>query len=112
MATACLLRLLAAGLLGDADQHGVGAAEFLQLHLAEPELGERRAHLGDVDRPGLGLHLHQGAAVEVDAEIQPVGEIERDRDDRQHRRDRKADPPEADEIEIGVVGDDAERDAL
>ena len=32
-----------------------------------------------------------------------------DRDDRQHRRQRKADAPEAHEIELGVVGNDAKQ---
>ena len=42
------------------------------------------AHLGEVGRAGFGLHLHQRAADEVDAEIQPVKEVEQDRRDRQH----------------------------
>ena len=104
-----LLRGVAAGLLGNADQHVVGRAELLQLHLAEAEPAERRAHLGEVGVAGLGLHLDQRAALEVDAEIQPVEEIERDRQDRQQRRNGKADAPEAHEIEFGVVGDDAKQ---
>ena len=59
--------------------------------------------------PALALHLHQRAAHEVDAEIQPVEEIQRDREDRQQRRNRKADAAEAHEVEFGVVGDDAKR---
>ena len=59
------------------------AAELLQLDVAEPEPAQRRAHRGDVGGAGLGLHLQQRAALEVDAEIQPVGEEQHDRDDRQ-----------------------------
>ena len=45
-----LLRGVAARLLGDADQHVVGRAELLQLHLAEAERAERGAHLGEIGR--------------------------------------------------------------
>ncbi len=104
-----LLRLVAARLLGDADQHVGRRAELLQLHFAKAEPAQRRAHLGEIGGAGLGLHLHQRAADEVDAEIQPVEEIEQDRQDRQQRRHRKADAPEAHEIELGVVGYDAKQ---
>ena len=104
-----LLRLLAAGLLRDADQHVGRGAELLQLHLAETESAERRAHLGEIGRPGLRLHLDQRAADEVDAEIEPVEEEQQDGDDRQHRRDRKADAPKAHEVELGVVRDDPQQ---
>src|SRR5580704_7083160 len=104
-----LLRLLATGLLGDLDLRSVRAAEFLELNVAEAEPGERRPRLGDVDRADLGLDLHPGAADEVDAEIEPHREIERDGENRQDRRDRKTDPAKANEIETGVVRDDAEQ---
>ena len=67
------------------------------------------AHLGEIGRPRFGLHLHQRAADEIDAEIQPVKEIKQDRHDRQHRRNGKADAPEAHEVEFGVVGNDAKK---
>ena len=104
-----LLRCVAARLLGHADQHIGGAAELLQLHFAKTEAAERRAHLREIGRAGFGLHFHQRAADEVDAEIQAMGEEQRDREDRQQRRNRKADAPEAHEIEIGVVRHDAQR---
>ena len=104
-----LLRCVAARLLGDADQHVVGRAELLQLHFAEAERVERGAHLGEIGRARLGLHLDQRAALEVDAEIQPVDEVKRDRQDRHQRRHRKADAPEAHEVEFGVVGNDAKQ---
>ena len=72
-----LLRGVAAGLFGNADQHVGRAAELLQLHVAETETAQRRAHRGDVGGAGLGLHFQQRAALEVDAEIQPVGEEQR-----------------------------------
>ena len=59
--------------------------------------------------PDFGLHFQQRAALEIDAEIQPVGEEQRDRDDRQHRRDRKADAAKAHEVELGVVRHDPQR---
>ena len=104
-----LLRGLAARLLRHADQHVGRRAELLQLHLAEAEAAERRAHLGEIGGAALRLHLHQRAAVEVDAEVQPVEEVEKDRQDRQQRRHRKADAPEAHEIEFGVVRYDAKK---
>ena len=66
------------GCCGDADQHVVGRAELLQLHLAEAERRRAsRASWRDRPAPAFDLHLDQRAAVEVDAEIQPVEEIER-----------------------------------
>ena len=104
-----LLRGVAAGLFGHPDQHVGRTAELLQLDVAEPEIAQRRAHRGDVGGAGLGLHFQQRAALEVDAEIQPVGEEQHDRDDRERGRDRKADAAKAREIEMRVVGDDAQR---
>ncbi len=103
-----LLRLFAAGLLGDADQHVLRTAELLQLDVAQPQPAERRAHLGQIGGAGLGLHLDQRAADEVDAEIQAIEKKQQDRNDRQQRGDRKADPPKAHEVELGVVRDDAQ----
>src|SRR5262249_37553881 len=65
-----------------------------------------RGEIGDAD---LGAHLEQRTALEVDAEVQPMGEEQRDRDDRQQRRDRKGDAAELGEVEMGVVGNDAQR---
>ncbi len=101
-----LLGLLAARLLGEANQDIFGTSEFLELDLADAKLAERRSHLGDIGRTGLALHLDKGAAHEVDAEIQAVGEVQDDGDDGQQRRHREAHPTEAEEIEAGVVGYD------
>ena len=90
-------------------QHVGRTAELLQLHVAQPESAQRRAHLGEIGGPALRLHLDQRAADEVDAEVEPVKEVQQDRDDRQHRRDRKADAPKAHEIELGVVRDDPQQ---
>ncbi len=56
-----------------------------------------------------GLNLHQRAAAEIDAEIEPRMEEQDDRHDRENRRDWKADAPEAHEIELGIVGDDPDQ---
>src|SRR6185295_1984716 len=101
------LRLLAAGLLRDADQHVRWPAERLQLDVAEIERRQLGAHLRDVGGAGFRLQLDQRAAAEIDAEIEPGVEEQQDRDDRQQRRDRKADAPKAHEIERRVVRDDA-----
>ena len=103
-----LLRRVAAGLLGNADQHVVRRAELLELKIAEVQPSDRAAHLGKIGRSGFGLHLHEGAADKVDAEIQAVKEVQQDRRDRQHRRYREANAPKAHKVELGVVGNDAE----
>ena len=74
------------GCCGDADQHVGRRAELLQLHLAEAQPAQRRAHLGEVGRSGLRLHLDQRAADEIDAEVQAVEEEQQDGDDRQRPR--------------------------
>ena len=98
---------VAAGLLGHTDQHVARRAELLELNLAETEAAQRRTHLGEIGRTRLLLHLHQRAADEVDTEVQAVREIEHHRHDRQQRRHGEADAPEAHEVELGVVRDDA-----
>src|SRR5262249_54971355 len=104
-----LLRLLAARLLRDADQHVGRAAEFLQLHVSQAEPTQRRAHLGEIGRAALRLHLDERAADEIDAEVQPVKKVEQDGDDRQRRGYREADAAEPHEVEFGVVGDDPQQ---
>ena len=104
-----LLRLLAARLLRDADQHVGRAAELLKLHVAEAERRPSSRASGEIGRSRLRLHLDQRAADEIDAEIQAVEEEQQHRRDRQNRRHREADAPEAHEVELGVVGDDAKK---
>ncbi len=106
--TACCCASSPPGCCAMRIKHVGRPAELLQLNLDQVELGQGRAHLGEVGLPALDLDLDQRAAAEIDAEIEPMKEVERDRDDRQHRRERKADPPELDEVEVGVVRDDAE----
>jgi hypothetical protein len=101
--------LIAARLFGDTDQDVGRPAKLLQLHVAEPEPAQGAAHRADIGGAGFGLHLQQRAAPEIDAEIQPMGKEQRDRHDRQRGRDRKADAAEAGEIEMRVVGHDAQR---
>src|SRR6185437_3771357 len=104
-----LLRGIAARLFGDADQNFGRAAELLQLNLAETEFVEGRTHPRNINIAGLGLYLKQRAALEVDSEIQPVRKEQSARDDRQERRDRKADAAKAREVEMRVVRDDPQR---
>ena len=78
--------LLGAGiarLAFDADQHLVGRAELLQRDLAQAEAGERAPHLPDVGFT-LGAHLDQDAAGEIDPEVEPAAQQDRDRKHRQH----------------------------
>ena len=64
------LLLLLGRLRGDANEHGVGRAEFLNLHLAEAEPVHLAANVGKIGRAFLGLDLDQRAALEVDAHVQ------------------------------------------
>ncbi len=104
-----LLRRVAARLFRHADQHIRRSAELLQLHVAEAEAIQGRAHRADIGRAGLGLHFEEGTALEVDAEIQAVSKEQRDRDDRQRRRDREGDAAELREVEMRIVRHDAQR---
>ena len=60
LADRLLLRLVAAWLLGYADQDLFRSAELLPLDFAKPERVQRLAHRGEIRRAGLGAHL-QGA---------------------------------------------------
>jgi hypothetical protein len=82
---------------------------LLELNLAKTKAADRFTHLGEIGRAAFGLHLQQRTANEVDSEIQPMEKIEKDRQDRQQRGHRKADAPEAHEIELGVVRYDAKK---
>ena len=101
-----LLAFLTAILLLDADQHvGIGA-EFLQGHLAQPELAERRAHFGQVG--GLRrAHLHQDAATEIDAEIQPLGQQGAERANHQQGGKDEAQPLVAQEGHMRRTGQES-----
>ena len=68
--------------------------------------GGTEAPISRVGIAGFGPHLHQRATLEIDAEIQPVGEEQRDRKDREQRRDRKTDAAEAGKIEVRIVRHD------
>src|SRR6202035_311655 len=57
----------------------------------------------------LGLDFQQRAALEIDAEVQSVGEEQRDRDNRQRRRNRETDAAETREVEMRIVRDDPQR---
>src|SRR5271166_5923995 len=65
-----LHRILSAGLLGEADEDVARRAEALQLNLADIEFPHRGADRAQVGGTRLRLDLDEGAAAEVDAEIQ------------------------------------------
>jgi len=69
-----LLRHFAAGLQRKTHGEFAAAAELLNLDLAEAEGVRGLADMGDVGLAVLGLHLHQRAAAEIDAEIEPDGD--------------------------------------
>ena len=72
-ATRGLLRLLAARLLRRCGSARRSAPpNCCSCTSPRPSPLERRAHLREIGRPGLRLHLDQRAADEVDAEIQAV----------------------------------------
>ena len=101
-----LLRLFAAFLALQPDQHVVLGAEFLKRDLAQAEPVQGRAHGGKVHR-AVGLHLQEDAAQEIDAQVQALDREKAKR--RDHQRDRKCerDDPAADEVDRGRRRDKA-----
>ena len=82
--------LLLLGRLGrDADEDGIGSAEFLDLDLAEAEPAHFAAKIGKVGGAFLGLHLDQRPALEIDTHVQPDG---RDQNERNHGQERRHQP--------------------
>ena len=75
------LLLLLGRLRGDANEHGIGRAEFLDLNFADAEPVYLAANVGEIGRALLGLDLDQRAALEIDAHIQADG---RDENERHH----------------------------
>src|SRR5262249_12177018 len=69
----------------------------------------RGGQFGEMGRTALRLHLKEGAADEVDAEVQAVKKVEQDGKDRQRRGHREADAAKPHEVEFGVVGDDPQQ---
>ena len=96
-----LLRLLAAFLLRQADQHGVRIAEGLQRHLADTEAAETPAQVGQIRRLRRA-HFHQDAAGEIDAEIQPLDEHQPDRRQRHDHGEHEGEPVPAHEVDARV----------
>ena len=95
-----LLRLFAARLLRDADQHIAGPPNCCSCTSPSPSPPASCACCAISAGPDLACTSISVPPLEVDAEIQPVGEEQDDREDRQHRRDRKADAAELHEIEF------------
>ena len=77
--------------------------------LSEAKAAQRGAHPRKIGDLRLRLHLEQRAADEIDAEVQAQREIERDGGNRSDRRQRKADAPEAHEIELGVIREEPQK---
>ena len=93
------LRLLAAFLLLQSDEHVVGGAEFLQGHLAEAEAGKGLAHARDVGG-ALGAHVDHDAALEIDAVVEAAaGEQDQGRRHQDGGKDEVG-HPSGDEGEI------------
>ena len=100
---------LLAGLEREAHQDLALAAELLHLGLTEAETVGGMAHGSDIGGAGLGLELHQGAALEVDAEIQADRQEQDHRPDRQQGREREGEAPEAHEVDVRLIGPEAEQ---
>jgi hypothetical protein len=82
------------------DQKFARGAELLDLHLAEVQAADGLANAADIGRPGGGLHLDEGAAFEVDTDVQPEGEERHDADDGQKSGERKAPMPVSHEGDV------------
>jgi hypothetical protein len=100
----------------DLDQELRVGAEFLDLHLADIKSPDRLADIADVGRSRGRLHLDEGAALEVNADIEAEGQKSDDADDREERRERKAPMPMPHEGNVegfrDVVDEGHERIAL
>ena len=69
-----LLSFFAPWLLFETDENVVGRPEFLDLDITQIKRSESLPHLGDIDRSLGRLQLDHGAALEVDAIVQPARE--------------------------------------
>ena len=96
-----LLRLLAAVLARQVDQHHIRGAEALQLDVAQAEAVQAVAQAVEIGRT-LGLHLHDDAAGEVDAVVQTARKEQRQRAEQQHHGDDEEPAPLAHEVELGL----------
>ena len=101
-----VLLLLLGGLGGDADQHGIRRAKFLNLNLAEIEPMHLGADIAEIGDALLGLYLDEGAALEVDAEIEADLPHEQQRHHSEQGRDDPGDGAQADEADLRVLGNE------
>ena len=102
LGTALLLRYLP--LILHADEVRGIRAELGDLLAVDPRAVDRRADVRGIGRR-LEAHLHRRAAGELDA---VVVALDRDQDHAGHderERDGRRDPPETDEVDVGVVED-------
>ena len=102
-----LLRGVPARLALDADQDVRYLAELLKRDIAKAERRELTPHVGDVGRP-LGPNLDQNAALEVDAEIEALGEGQRDRGSEKQRAEHEEQLALRDETDVDAGGDQIE----
>ena len=100
------LLLLLRRLGGDANEDGIGGAEFLDLNLAEAEPAHLGANVGEIGRAFLGLDLDQRPALKIDAHIQADGRDQNERNDGQQGGDDPSDRPQPDEIDLGIRRDE------
>ena len=100
------LLLLLGGLGGDADQNGIRRAKFLNLNLAEIETMHLGADIAEIGDAVLGLYLDEGAALEVDAEIEADFPHEQQRHHSEQGRDDPGDGAQADEADLRVLGNE------
>ena len=96
------LLLLLRRLRGDANENGIGCAEFLNLNLADAEAAHFAANVGEIGGTFLGLDLDQRPALEIDTHVQADRRDENERNNGQECRDEPRDRPQADEIDLGI----------
>jgi hypothetical protein len=92
---------------GQADRDRAGAAEGLQRGLADAELVDILAD-GIEARRGLELRFDHHAADEIDAQVEPAKADQRQSGDGQQSGQPERPVTQADETDVGVVGDELE----
>ena len=101
------LLLLLRRLGGDADEHGIGCAEFLDLNLAETEPVHLAANVGEIGRALLGLDLDRASRPGNRCPYSSRRFATRmQRNNGQQGRHDPGDRPQPDEVDLGVRGDE------
>ena len=104
-----LLTNLTVGLKLDLHQHIRLGAEGLDFRTADIETGHLRADGADIGLAGFRLHLEEGAAAKIDADIHAEDEEGCDRNNGEKGRERKAPAPPAHERIFGIVGNNTKQ---